>query len=171
MGLTFRRCDVPADATFRNDVGATNPAGYVAAPPVLGTTWTASVDNGLTGNTGAGIVGYTTPLSSYLAGIGDYLLVNVADPKGELLGLSSAAGGGVVTFSASVPVDPAFCGFSFATQGYGFGGGGATPAERVRPRHRHVLIATGPNPVCFHTPWAIRTPLRSPLRRSVLRFL
>ena len=114
---------VSATATFRNDGGNTNPTGYWAAPPVLGTTWFASVNNTGMGNNFADIVGYSTPLQLYLSGIGDYLLVNVADPNGELLTMPTKAGSNLVNFSAPVPNDPALNGFTFYTQGYGFGGG------------------------------------------------
>ena len=122
-GITFR-CFIQASATFRNDSGGTNPTGFVAGPPVLGTTWSASVDNTGMGNSWAGIVGYFNPTEVFLPGIGDYLLVNVASGNGELLGLSPRAGTGVIGFSASVPGDMALGGYTFTTQGYGFGGGG-----------------------------------------------
>ncbi|MEW6071335.1 MAG: hypothetical protein AB1726_01910 [Planctomycetota bacterium] len=127
-GLSYNRSveltvETAAVATFRNDAGNTNPTGYVAAPPIMGAMWNASVNNGLTGNNVAGVAGYSTPLSLYMGGIGDWLLVNVGDPNGELLGLPGIFGVGIVNFSALVPVDPAFIGFHFSTQGYGFGGG------------------------------------------------
>jgi len=122
-GLTFR-CTTQASATFRNDSGGTNPTGYVASPPVMDTLWTASVDNAGMNNTLAGVVGYLTPLEYYLPGPDDWLLVNIVDPNGELLGIGTRAGSGVVSFSAPVPGDAALCGFAASTQGFGLGGTG-----------------------------------------------
>ena len=118
-------CTTRATANFRNDTRGTNPAGYLAAPPIMGAVWSASVDNNLTGNTWADIVGYATPTSFLIGGLGDYLLVNLSDPGGELTGIHATPGSGVVNFSAVIPTDPAVCGFTLATQGYGFGGGGS----------------------------------------------
>ncbi len=122
-GLTFL-CAVAASATFRNDAGGTNPAGYLASAPVLGAIWTASVDNAGMNNTLAGVVGFLTPLEYYLPGPDDWLLVNIVDPNGELLGFGTRAGSGVVSFSVPIPGDPALCGFAASTQGFGLGGTG-----------------------------------------------
>ena len=115
--------DLLGDAIFRNVASDPNPAGFHAARPVLGETWTASVDNSLTGNTWAHVVGYSTPLTLYLPNLGDYLLVNIADPNGELLGFTPGNGTGELSFSGDVPSDLTLLGFTFSTQGYGFGGG------------------------------------------------
>ena len=111
----------PASATFRADLAGQNLLGYTAAAPAFGSTWSATVDNSLAGNTIAGVVGYAGPLDLSLA-FGS-LLVDITDPQGELLAFPPAAGVGVVVFGATIPTDPALCGFSFSTQGYGVGGG------------------------------------------------
>jgi len=122
-GLAFRG-NIPASATFRNDAGGTNPTGYSASAPVLGATWDASVDNTGMSNTLAGVVGHLSPLQFYLPGPDDWLLVNIADLNGELMGLGVKAGAGVVGFSVPIPGDAALCGFAAFTQGFGMGGGG-----------------------------------------------
>ena len=120
--LVFKRFTVPW-AAFRNDSLGVNPTGYVSEGPQLGQVWDSSVNNSGTGNTLAGIAGYTTPIELNLACCG-YLLVNVADPNGELLNIAPKFGSGMVNFSFPVPIDTSFLGFGFATQGFGFGGGG-----------------------------------------------
>ncbi len=109
-----------ATATFRNAGG--NPASYVAATlPVLGTTYSSTIDlGGTTGHNLALLVGYLSPLTFPLSG-GQVLLVNVLDPSGELL-LQSAAGGPIATYDMPVPVDPSFAGIFAATQAVHFGG-------------------------------------------------
>lgn len=108
-------------ATFRNDVTATNPAGYAAGEMVLGETWDASIDNGLTGNTSAVVIGFETSLEITLGCCG-VLLVNIADPGGELLALPLGFGGAVLPFSLGIPNDVNLLGLNLATQGVGFGG-------------------------------------------------
>ena len=66
-------------------------------------------------------VGYGTP--AYVSLAFGVLLVNVADPDGELLGLAPKAGTDLVSFDLDVPNDYSLCGFTLSTQGYGIGGG------------------------------------------------
>ncbi|MEW6072917.1 MAG: hypothetical protein AB1726_10055 [Planctomycetota bacterium] len=126
----------PASATFRADNAGVNATGYLAAPPVLGALWTASVDNGQTGNTLAGVAGYAGPLDLLLSF--GFLLVDITDPNGELLQLPLQAGTGVVGFSLSIPDDPALCGIPFATRGYGLGGGAG-----IRLHNAYDLVLGG----------------------------
>jgi len=112
----------PASAIFRNDAGGANPLGYLADPPVLGTTWFASVDNTGTSNTLAWVVGYLNALEFYMPQANQYLLVDVWSPGGELLQLGMKAGTGVVNWSINIPNDPIYLGVTLATQGAGFGG-------------------------------------------------
>lgn len=111
-----------ATATFRSDAAGLNQAGFTAPPPVLGTSWVATVDNTGTGSTIAGVVAYLTPLDIALP-FGSSLLVNIADPAGELLRLPSASGTDIVTFKGYVPSDEGLCGLSFSAQGFALGGG------------------------------------------------
>ncbi|MEW6071414.1 MAG: trypsin-like peptidase domain-containing protein [Planctomycetota bacterium] len=112
-----------AGASFRN--GGTNPASYVAVTlPVLGTTYTATVDlGGTTGHSLAWLVGYSTPATLTLGG-GQTLLVNIADPNGEILGQPFVPGP-LATYNVPVPSDPALAGFPLATQA--LHSGGVTP--------------------------------------------
>ena len=112
-----------ASATFRADNAAVNLTGYLAPPPLVGQSWTPSVDNTATGATLALVVAYASPLDLFVPGIGS-ILVNVADPGGELTGGTLVgAGTGLVAFALPVPNAPSLCGFSAATQGVSFGGG------------------------------------------------
>lgn len=111
-----------ASATFRADAAGVNATGYVATAPLLGTAWTATVDNATTGNTAAGVVGFGTP-DDVLYAFGS-LLVDVTHPVGELLGLALQTGTGIVSFSLDVPSDLALCGITLSTQAYGVGGPG-----------------------------------------------
>ncbi|MEW6073724.1 MAG: VCBS repeat-containing protein [Planctomycetota bacterium] len=119
--LVFERYTVPV-ATFRNDAGATNPSVYVAEGPAVGQNWDATVDNTGSAHTIAGLAGFATPAEIPLACCG-WLLVNVADPGGELLQVAPKLGSGLVAFSLAVPMDLALLGVSLSTQGYGYGGG------------------------------------------------
>ncbi|MEW6073443.1 MAG: hypothetical protein AB1726_12745 [Planctomycetota bacterium] len=103
-----------AHAISRN--AGTNPASHVAATlPVLGTTYTATVDlAGTSGHSFAWLVGFATPLTQTLGG-GQVLLVNAGDPSGELLG-QSLLPGPVATYDLPVPSDLAYAGFELATQ-------------------------------------------------------
>jgi probable HAF family extracellular repeat protein len=111
-----------AIATFRADAAGLNRAGFTAPPPVIGSAWVATVDNTGTGSTIAGVVGYLTPLDVVLS-FGSSLLVNIADPAGELLGLSIQAGTGAVPFQGFVPNVEGLCGLGFSAQGFALGGG------------------------------------------------
>ncbi|MEW6074591.1 MAG: SUMF1/EgtB/PvdO family nonheme iron enzyme [Planctomycetota bacterium] len=109
-----------AGAHFRN--AGSNPASYTAVtPPVLGATYTATIDlGGTTGHNLAWLAGYATPFTFTLGG-GQTLLINAGDPNGELLGQAFVPGP-VATYDLSVPADPAFAGFEVATQALHWGG-------------------------------------------------
>ncbi|MEW6074598.1 MAG: FG-GAP repeat protein [Planctomycetota bacterium] len=109
-----------AHAAPRN--AGTNPASHTAVTlPVLGATYTATVDlAGTTGHSLAWLVGYCTPITLPLGG-GQTLLVNIADPNGELLGQAFLPGP-LATYNLPVPADPAFAGFPAATQALHIGG-------------------------------------------------
>ncbi|MEW6071334.1 MAG: hypothetical protein AB1726_01905 [Planctomycetota bacterium] len=111
---------VSASATFRT--GGTNPVSHAAITlPVLGTTYIAAVDlAGTTGHDQAWLAGYGTPLTLTLSG-GQTLLLDVADPGGELLGLAFLPGP-VASYHLPVPADPAFAGLAASTQALHWGG-------------------------------------------------
>lgn len=113
---------VPGTALFRNDSGGTNPTGYSASPLVIGTDWQPTVDNTGSGNSVAGVFGFANPDELYMAAWGEYLLVDITTP--ELFHLALQPGLGVVGFTLSVPNDPAYVGYTLATQGVGAGGTG-----------------------------------------------
>ncbi|MEW6074124.1 MAG: hypothetical protein AB1726_16205 [Planctomycetota bacterium] len=109
-----------ASATPRN-VG-TNPSSYTAtALPVLGSLYMARVDlAGTTGHELAWLAGYSTPITLLLGG-GQTLLVNIADPNGELFHLPFRPGP-IAAYGMQVPADVALAGFSVATQALHIGG-------------------------------------------------
>ena len=109
-----------AEAESRN--AGTNPASYsLSGPPVLGTTITATIDlAGTTNHSLAWLMGYTTPLTLILGG-GQAVLMNVADPNGELL-LLPVFPGPIVGINLGVPAQIAFVGFTLSTQALHIGG-------------------------------------------------
>jgi len=107
-----------ATATSRNS--GTNPASYTANAPVQGETFEATVDLTTTGHSMAGLVGFRTPLDLTLPG-GQTLLVNVADPESELLGLGLVSGP-MAAFSLDVPTDCAIASLDLSTQAIHIGG-------------------------------------------------
>ncbi|MEW6155767.1 MAG: hypothetical protein AB1673_17575, partial [Actinomycetota bacterium] len=111
---------IAASATARN--AGTNPASYgTFTRPTLGGTYTAFVDlAGTSGHDLAWLAGFGTPLTSTLAG-GQTLLVDPADPFGELLG-ASVVPGPVALYDLAVPGDPLFAGFALSTQALHVGG-------------------------------------------------
>ena len=98
-----------ATATFRNGICGTNPTGYTASPPVIGQTWTASLDNTSTGNDTAQLIGFFSSLDvCFPFGAA---LVNIGDPGGELLSLPTQAGSALVRALAFLfPSTPAWSG-------------------------------------------------------------
>jgi len=90
---------------------APNVNSYVAAPPVLGRNWTATVDVAMTHHSHAQILGFTagsapTPLPG-----GQVLLVT-----GTQIMKLAPQPGPLATWSMPVPNDPALCGFTLYTQ-------------------------------------------------------
>jgi hypothetical protein len=109
-------------ASVRSRNAGANPLSHLASsPPVLGSTYVASVDlAGTTWHAYALLVGYGSRLSLPLSG-GQMLLVDPGDPGGEVLG-QSPSGGPVAFFSLSIPSDPALVGCRVYTQALHFGG-------------------------------------------------
>ncbi len=101
-----------ASEAMRN--AGTNPQSLSAVPPVLGAPWTATVNLATTGHAFAQVLGYESGLDVPLSG-GQTLLVNVADPQGELLALP-LLGGPLAQFQIPVPNDPALAGRCLSVQ-------------------------------------------------------
>ena len=120
LGYHYTVCSPVASATFRN--AGSNPTSHAASTlPVLGSTYTATVDvGGTSGHSFAWLVGFSTPTTTLLNG-GQTLLVNVADPHGELLQRTTLPGP-LATFDIPVPADLALTGFNAATQALHTGG-------------------------------------------------
>lgn len=116
--LTLEFCGATASATERN--AGSNPSSYSADAPVLGETWTATVDLSTTGHTLAGIVGYPNAFQLPLPG-GQTLLVIDALGTGELLQLP-VVGGPLASFELELPLDSGLCGLDLYTQAVHVGG-------------------------------------------------
>jgi hypothetical protein len=114
----FEACPA-ASATVRNGSGANAPC-FSADPPVLGTTWTGTVD--ATAHAGASstrIYFHALPSAGTFVPAGE-ILVDLASPR---YALSTVAGGGVVVHSSPVPNDMALVGLPAALQALILGGG------------------------------------------------
>jgi hypothetical protein len=105
-------------ATPRN--AGSNPASYTASAPVLGGTFTGTIDLTTTGHGFALLFGFDSPVTQTLAG-GQILLCSPLLGKGELLN-QSAMSGPVAAFSVAVPNDLGLCGLKLCTQALHFGG-------------------------------------------------
>jgi hypothetical protein len=82
---------------------------------VLGGTLDLFVDlSGTTGHSAATILGFLSASTSVL-GTGQVLLVNVADPNGELLG-QPLTFGDLSLVGVPLTSDPSFCGLTLHTQ-------------------------------------------------------
>lgn len=103
-----------ASSVGRNE-GA-NVQSYTAAPPVIGTTWTGSVDLSLTGHSSAQLFIHSAPASIVLGG-GQVVLIGGA-PVTSL----PAMPGPTATWNLAVPLDPALVGSKVYTQAIHFGG-------------------------------------------------
>ncbi len=110
-----------ASATCRGDSAGIALRGYTATAPIMGSTWTATVDNRSTGHFLAGVRGYANPLELYLPRTGGYLLIDPLSPGGELTQLPPKFGYGIVAWTPSIPIDPLLAGFTLSTQGAGIG--------------------------------------------------
>lgn len=123
-----------ASNTFRN--AGTNPASYnTETPPVLGSTFTGTVDlAGTTGHSITLLVGFATA-DEILLPTGQTILVNPFDPAGELLGLQTLSGP-IATFQVEIPDDISFAGFTLSTQALHAGG---APSFAFSNAYDHVL--------------------------------
>ncbi|MEW6074585.1 MAG: hypothetical protein AB1726_18585 [Planctomycetota bacterium] len=109
----------PADCAWYCGTGV-NVNGYVVvAPPALGGTFVSSI-TAFGGNVGAVLAAYMTPLL-LTTGWGE-ILINIADPNGELLGLPAGFGNPAI-IALPIPVLITLEGLTFYVQAVGFGGG------------------------------------------------
>jgi len=110
-------CGVSATCNWYCGTGVNIPCdGFVVTnPPQLGGFFTAQVSH-VCGGSVAGIIGFASP-ASLMTPWGE-VLVNIADPGGELLALPPAFGD-PGTWNVPVPNNPAFCGLRFFAQAYG----------------------------------------------------
>ncbi|MEQ1894196.1 MAG: PQQ-binding-like beta-propeller repeat protein [Planctomycetota bacterium] len=106
-------CQTPATATVRN--AFLNPVSLSSSLPILGSTWTATVDLTETGHTSAILVARTTPTAIPLGG-GQAILCG-----GTRL-YSASAGGPEAVFTNAIPNDLALCGFTLCVQAAHLGG-------------------------------------------------
>lgn len=98
-----------ASAVFRN--AGTNPASLSVTQPVLGTTFTATVNLALTGHTHARVFAFDRPANvPYLNGV---LLVDRSSPQ-RFVSLPLA--GPTAVFQIPIPADPALCGLTQTVQ-------------------------------------------------------
>lgn len=112
----------PAAAVALRSAG-TNPLSYSANPVVIGSSFTASVDNGLAAQVASVLIGFDTPATLLLAGGQTLLCLDLG--SGEMFtgaGLSpSSSLAGVDGYSAAVPDLPALCGLTIHSQAIQFG--------------------------------------------------
>ena len=100
-------CQTPATATVRN--AFTNPVSLSSTLPILGSTWTATVDLAQTGHATAILVARSLPATLPLGG-GQTVLCT-----GTKLDSASAPGPEAV-FTNAIPNDLALCGFTLCVQ-------------------------------------------------------
>ena len=91
----------------------------IVSPAILDGTFSASVASCAPGNWGAFLVAYSTPLV-FPSAWGE-ILVNIADPNGELLGSPGGMGNPAV-IDVRLPSNPDLAGFLFYTQAVSFMG-------------------------------------------------
>lgn len=108
-------CQIAASTTVRD--APPNPASLTGTLPILGSTWTATVDLTTTGHALAALLVYGGPLDVPLAG-GQRVLCDVTTP----LLLSLAQPGPTATFTAPIPNDPTLCGRAVCAQAAHVGG-------------------------------------------------
>lgn len=110
----YEPCSTLASASFRN--AGSNPASYTCNAPVLGGTFSATVDLSTSGHSFARLVARTTATDITLAG-GQHLLCG-----GTSLGSTPTVAGPLANFLIPVPTDLALCGLAAHTQALHLGG-------------------------------------------------
>ena len=117
IAVEYRRA---ASVDARN--AGTNPLSYTADPIQIGTTWTATVDNGLAGQLTSALFAFDTEFSLLLGGGQTLLALDFG--SGELFtggGLTPLTFGAVDGYSLPIPPDPSLCGLELFTQAIQFG--------------------------------------------------
>jgi len=112
-------CQVPATLAVRN--GGTNPLSLEGSLPILGSTFTATVDVGASGHSMALLFGSATTADIPL-GRGRRLLCGSTGVAFQL-----TQPGPLASFALPIPLDLALCGRTFCVQAVHFGG----PAYRL----------------------------------------
>jgi hypothetical protein len=108
-----------AGATYRNGSGA-NAACFAALPPVLGSSWSATVDaTAHPGATSTVVVAHALASSGTFVAAGE-ILVDLASPR---FLASFVAGSGVVVHGGTIPTTPSLAGVTASLQGLILGGG------------------------------------------------
>lgn len=111
-----------ASATVRNGTGS-NPLVFAADLPVLGTSWTATVDT--TGHPGANstlLLGYAAPVAGIMTAYGELLVDRTALFLFQSLAAPAPATG-IALHTTSVPANPALIGLRASVQAVILGGG------------------------------------------------
>jgi len=108
-------CQQPALSVARN--AGSNPASLDSNLPILGSTWTATVDLTLSGHTSAFLFGASQPTDVPL-GMGRHLLCNSTNG----FTYQAVQPGPLAEFSIAIPLDAALCGRTFCMQAAHFGG-------------------------------------------------
>jgi len=116
--ILFTSCPT-ASATVRNGSGA-NALCFAALPPVLGSSWSATVDaSGHPGATATAISAYALPSSGTFLAAGE-LLLNLSSPR---YFLSVKPGSGLVVHNGTIPNSASLAGVTASLQGLILGGG------------------------------------------------
>jgi hypothetical protein len=110
-------CQTQATVASRN-AGA-NPASLESNLPILGSTWTATVDLSTTGHTMASLFAFDGATDIPLRH-GQRLLCANLSGSGRLF--LAMQGGPLATFSIPVPLDLTLCGYTLCVQAAHFGG-------------------------------------------------
>jgi myo-inositol-hexaphosphate 3-phosphohydrolase len=118
----------PASATLRNGSGA-NPAILAnLAQPILGSTWSSSLNCAGVSPGPAYLLGFSLPSSGFFYPFGE-VLVDLSSANFVLLATSHT--GNVVPFSVAIPPQLLLCGLEISLQGACFGASGATLSNAI----------------------------------------
>jgi hypothetical protein len=110
------------DAYVLSRTQGANAPSYAASEPILGATWTATVDVASTGNAAAAVGFFVEPATIGPLFGDQWLLAGPVFPAGEVLGLAPAVGP-VARFAVPIPDAAWLAGLVLHSQAYHFGGG------------------------------------------------
>ena len=119
LATVLQSCTSVAAQNLRNP--SANPNSLTGTPPLFGSTMFLNIDLTTTGHSQALVIGFNSPANVVLGG-GQTLLTNVADPGGELLGLTSVTGPFALSVVPVPTVGPSTCGLEIYAQAIHFGG-------------------------------------------------